>query len=98
MKNLLFISIDTFRFDRISSQGYFRPTTPFIDSLISKGIILSNMFTQAVETPVSHGCIFSGKFPRLYGVHKLLFRKHIKKKTLLISQYLKENGYQSIVG
>ena len=41
--DVVIVTVDTLRFDRVSSYGYRRPTTPHIDALIEQGV----RFTQA---------------------------------------------------
>ena len=36
--DIVIITVDTLRFDRVSANGYSRPTTPHIDALLAKGV------------------------------------------------------------
>ena len=38
LPNVLFVTVDTLRADRLSGYGYERPTTPNIDKLMSAGV------------------------------------------------------------
>ncbi len=49
--NVLIISVDTLRSDRLSGYGYERETSPNIDQLLEKGV----RFTEA-RTPWGIGC------------------------------------------
>jgi hypothetical protein len=60
--NLLLISIDTLRADRLGSYGYSRPTSPHIDALASKSLLYRDVLAQASSTVPSHKSIFSGLY------------------------------------
>lgn len=62
--NLLFILVDTLRYDRLSAYGYERPTTPHIDSLLAdRGVLLENAYSQAPWTLPSVVSYLTGRYP-----------------------------------
>ena len=60
--NILFITMDAVRADHLSSYGYRRKTTPFIDSIARQGTIFSNHYSQGPGTILSIPSFISGKY------------------------------------
>lgn len=48
--NIIFISVDALRYDRLSVNGYDRPTTPTLERLASSSIICDNQFALNAST------------------------------------------------
>lgn len=67
-RNLLLVTLDTTRADRLSCYGYPRTTTPNMDALASDGIRFDLAIAQAALTPVSHASIVTGLLPAQHGV------------------------------
>jgi len=67
-KNLLFISIDTLRADHLSSYGYERRTTPFLDELASEGTLFVDAISPAAWTVPAHTTMMTGLDPRAHGI------------------------------
>jgi arylsulfatase A-like enzyme len=61
--NVLVISIDSLRADRMQSQGYARDTTPRIDTLLARGTRFQQAFSVAPWTLPSYGTLFTGAPP-----------------------------------
>ncbi len=66
--NVLVITIDTTRADRIGCYGYHLAHTAAIDSLASEGVRCANAVSSAPITMPSHTSIFTGLFPPAHGV------------------------------
>jgi len=67
-RNLLLISIDTLRADRLGCYGYARPTTPTLDALARGGTLFENVIASSPWTVPSHATLFTGRFPHGHGV------------------------------
>lgn len=101
-ENIIFITIDTLRRDRVSIYDYPFDTSPFLSSLSKKGIVFENALTVSGQTAPSHTSMFTGKFPFRHGVvenglklakkefslHKLLETEKIKNKALTAVKFL----------
>ena len=61
--NLLFVTIDTCRADRIGAYGHPAARTPSLDRLARRGILFENCYTSVPLTLPSHCSIFTGRFP-----------------------------------
>lgn len=92
-KNVVIITVDALRLDRLGYAGSQKMLTPNLDYLASQGLAFSNIITQAVETPISHGSLFSGCYPRIRGIRTIVNRKHVPAGRKLLAQHLRENGY-----
>ncbi|MCX6539204.1 MAG: sulfatase-like hydrolase/transferase [Acidobacteria bacterium] len=66
--NLLVITLDTTRADRIGAYGYRNIETPAIDRLAADGVLFEQAMSSAPLTLPSHCSIFTGRFPPEHGV------------------------------
>jgi len=68
--NILLISLDTLRADHLSSYGYTRPTSPFLDELAGKGVLFENAFVNCHSTAPSHMTMLSSRYQE---THRVLY-------------------------
>ena len=66
--NLLVITLDTTRADRIGAYGYQHIETPAIDRLAREGVLFEQAMATAPLTLPAHCSIFTAKFPPEHGV------------------------------
>jgi arylsulfatase A-like enzyme/Flp pilus assembly protein TadD len=66
--NILFITIDTLRADRLGCYGYEKAATPNIDRLAREGIRCTRVYTQSPLTLPSHASLFTGTSPTFHGI------------------------------
>jgi arylsulfatase A-like enzyme len=59
--NVIVIVVDTLRADHLTSYGYERDTTPFMDSLASEGVRFDNAISPSSWTQPSHASILTGR-------------------------------------
>ena len=90
--NLLLITIDTLRADRLGCYGSKNVKTPNIDSLAEKGILFKNAFAHTSTTLPSHANIFIGMTPLFHGVHDNS-NFVVREKFLTLAEHLKGFGY-----
>lgn len=93
--NIVLVTVDALRLDRLGYAGSTRGLTPHLDALAANGVTFGNLITQAVETPVAHGAIFSGRYPRIGGLRALVNRKHTPPRCRLLAEHLSERGYST---
>lgn len=60
--NIVLITVDTLRADRMGYMGYGRPTTPQIDRLVADGLRFRWAFAQGAQTKVSMPSMFTGRY------------------------------------
>src|SRR6266704_1268063 len=61
--NVILITLDTTRADRMGFLGSDRGLTPNLDSLAAGGIIFSRAYSQVPLPPPSHATILTGTYP-----------------------------------
>ncbi|QDU66717.1 sulfatase [Engelhardtia mirabilis] len=66
--DILLISLDTLRADRVSAYGSRQETTPNLDRIAASGVLFSEACSPASQTAPSHVSIFSGLDPLAHGV------------------------------
>ena len=66
--NLLVITLDTTRADRIGVYGHSSAQTPNLDQLARDGILFENCYSPVPVTLPAHSSIFTGKYPLGHGV------------------------------
>ena len=66
--NVVLISIDTLRADRLGAYGHTRPTSPFIDSVAARGAVFEEVIAPIPATDPSHAAMLTGLHPMRTGV------------------------------
>src|SRR5207247_9365649 len=66
--NIILVTVDTTRADRMGFLGSKRGITPNLDTLARQGIVFERAYSQAPFTPVSHATIFTGTYPQFHTV------------------------------
>ncbi len=61
--NVLLITVDTLRPDRLGCYGYGKPTSPHIDALAARGARFAITYSSAPWTLPSYGSLFTGLLP-----------------------------------
>jgi len=89
--NVVLISIDSLRADRMSLYGYKRKTTPFLDRWAESALVFNSFFATAYLTPISEASIHTGLYPERNGLTGFRNRIHPEVKTL--AERLKSQGY-----
>ena len=78
--NIVFITVDTLRADRLPSYGYKALQTPAIDQLARDGVRFERMIAQVPMTLPSHCSIFTGSYPTVTGVRDQAGREPEKSR------------------
>jgi len=92
--NLLLITIDTCRSDRLSCYGNHRIRTPNLDALAARGVVFSDAQCQAPITLPSHCSIMTGLYPTAHGVRDN-GRFTLDDANTTIAEVLRERGYET---
>jgi len=66
--DVVLVSIDTLRADHLSSYGYSRPTSPFLDRLAAEGTRFANARSASPWTLPAHCTLLSGQLPSTHKV------------------------------
>lgn len=92
--NLLLITIDTLRPDRLSCYSSQHVQTPNIDGLAEKGVLFARAFAHTTTTLASHTNILLGLTPPYHGIHgNSTFI--VRKEFLTLAGHLKSFGYST---
>jgi choline-sulfatase len=67
-KNLLIVTLDTLRADRVGAYGYAQAQTPALDALAARGARFAQATTTMPLTLAAHTSLFTGRFPTGHGV------------------------------
>ncbi len=92
--NLLLITIDTLRTDRLSCYNPENLKTPNIDSLAAKSVVFTRAFAHTSTTLPSHANILLGTTPLFHGVHDNSNFK-VREEHLTLAEHLKQDGYST---
>jgi arylsulfatase A-like enzyme len=93
--NVLLITVDTLRADHLSSYGYYRQTSPYIDKLAAEGVRFENAYTAIPLTGPSHLALFTGRYPHSLGVRRNGVAIPDEAKVVSLPQILKKHGYRT---
>ncbi len=66
--NVLLLTVDTLRKDHLSYDGYFRPTSPYLDKFSQEGVSFENAYSTTSHTLPSLASIITAKYPMHHGV------------------------------
>lgn len=69
--DVLLVTLDTTRADRLGVYGYDRETSPHLDRLAADAVVFDRAIAQAAVTPVSHASILTGLDPYHHGLRVL---------------------------
>jgi len=65
--NVIVVTLDTTRVDRLSVYGYERNTTPNLDRLAEDSVRFTRAYSTSSWTLPAHASLFTGKFPSSHG-------------------------------
>jgi len=68
-RNILLITIDTLRSDRLGAYGNPAVRTPSLDRIAREGVVFADANAQIPSTLPSHASILTGRYPTGHGVH-----------------------------
>lgn len=93
MTNVILVSLDTTRADRLGCYGHFRNTSPHIDKLAAEGVLFTDHFSPHIPTYPGHTTMLTGT--DIYA-HHVTSQSHTPEPTpgvRMLTEILKEHGY-----
>jgi arylsulfatase A-like enzyme len=91
--NVIVITIDTLRPDRLGCYGYGRPVSPHIDEFAASSILFEQVVCQSPQTLPSHTSIFTGLHPR---THKAISHESVVAGDVTtLAEILRGRGYET---
>lgn len=89
--NVLVLTLDTTRADRLGCYGHAKAGTPNLDRLAASGARFSRAYAPVPLTLPSHAVLFSGKHPPELGVHDN-GRTAVPPDVALLAEMFRERG------
>ena len=89
--HVLFITIDTMRWDHMSAYGQSPVQTPVLDALAAEGIRFDQAITPLPETGPAHAAMFTGRHPLRNGM--LSNGHHLADPYLTLAEIVADEGY-----
>lgn len=90
--NILLITLDTTRADRLGYSGYPRARTPNLDYLAREGACFYNAYSPVPLTLPSHCSIMTGTYPLFHQVRNNGFY-YLSPESITLAEIMKENGF-----
>ena len=91
--NVILITLDTVRADRMGFLGSKLGLTPQLDALASQSVVFDHAYSQAPITPVSHASILTGTFPQYHGIRN--FGDRLPPTVPFLPDILHAHGYHT---
>jgi len=93
-RNLLLVSLDTVRADRLGSYHYAQAQTPRLDALAASGLRFEHASTVAPLTLPAHSSLMTGTFPAWHGVRDN-GGFYLDDDQLTLAEMLRERGFRT---
>ncbi|MFC2164783.1 sulfatase-like hydrolase/transferase [Acidobacteriota bacterium] len=92
--NVLLITLDTTRADRLGCYGYERAGTPNLDSIAAGGVKFANTYTSVPLTLPSHCSIFTGTYPIYHRVRNNGLY-YLGNENVTLAEILEKKGFRT---
>ena len=92
--NVLLVTFDTTRLDRLSCYGYEKSNSPTVDALAQRGIRYARCYSPAPITLPSHTSILTGLYP-LYHQLRDNGTGPLDERAVTLAEVLKDHGYKT---
>ena len=100
--DVVLITIDTLRSDRVSFNGYSRQTTPFLDELANQGVRFATAYSSSSWTVPGMASLMTGLQPDHHGVQRglveegeIVGQEVLDDRFNLLAESLREAGYRT---
>lgn len=91
--NIVLIALDTQRADHLGCYGYQKNTSPFLDSIASKGTLFERCYAPNIPTHPSFTTMLTGKEAITHDIVNIGGGVPIKPGIRLLPEILKEHGF-----
>ncbi len=92
--NLLIISVDTLRADRLGTYGYRQNQTPHIDRWADEGVLFERAYAEVPLTLPSHSTLFTATLPFFHGVRDNAGFS-LPEEAVTLAEILQPAGYET---
>ncbi|MEW6270521.1 MAG: sulfatase [Thermodesulfobacteriota bacterium] len=90
--NVLLLTIDTLRADRVGAYGYALDTTPTVDALAARGVRFSDVTVPWPKTWPAMAAMVTGKAPQSNGI-RLRPRRPLPDDNVTLAEVLRDAGW-----
>jgi choline-sulfatase len=91
--NIVLVTLDTVRADRMGFLGSTRGLTPQMDALARQSIVFERAYSQAPLTPVAHASILTGTYPQFHELED--FGQRLGTSLPYLPDLLHASGYRT---
>lgn len=92
--NVLFVTLDTTRADRIGAYGHAAARTPQLDALAAAGARFERAYAHVPLTLPTHASLFTGTFPPEHGIHDN-GRRALGPGLVTLAEVFAQRGYRT---
>ncbi len=92
--NVILISIDTLRPDRLGCYGYARDTSPRLDKIAAEGVLFEDVTSACPWTLPAHATMLTGLYPSRHGVKN--HENHLPDGIPTLATRLAGEGYATM--
>ena len=93
--NVILITMTNLRYDHMSSNGYFRPTTPNLDAFAKESLVFDNAFAHSSWTLPEGISIYTGFYPYQHGIMNRYDGSKLASNIPTLIDILNSNGYKT---
>ena len=87
--NVILVSLDTLRADRLGCYGYSAPTSPELDRFAERALLFDHAFTPEPWTLTAHATLLTGLTPSVHGANH---DRGIAREARPLAEYLGDEG------
>src|SRR5664279_2447597 len=91
--NIILITLDTVRADRMGFLGSTRGLTPNLDALARESVVFARAYSQVPLTAPSHATILTGTYPQFHQVND--FQVPLAQDLPYAPEILRAHGYHT---
>ena len=92
--NVIVVTADTLRADKLACYGNSRIATPHLDQLAASGVLFENSTTVVPLTLPAHSSIFTGTYPMYHGVRDN-GGYYLDSDQITLAELLKDKGFST---
>lgn len=92
--NVILVTLDTTRADRIGCYGYKTALTPALDSIAANGVLFEKAYTPVPLTLPSHATMLTGLYPPEHGLH-VNGMGHLASEIPALAEILQQRNYST---
>ncbi len=91
--NLILISVDTLRPDRLGAYGHERATSPTLDRLAEEGVLFTRAVAVSPWTLPSHASLLTGVYPSRHGARD--YDHRVSSGVPALAKHLRAAGFET---